>query len=279
MRVSLIVAVYKDVESLSLIINSLKRQTYKNFEVIIAEDGENTQMREYIATVSGLDIKHTTHEDLGIRKARSVNNAILASCGEYLIFIDGDCIPYTTFIEGHVTLSERGKILTGRRINVGELISGKIRQKSLKGYKIEKNYFKYFRAMKKGDGSHIEQGFWLNPKSWIYRTFFQNRKKSNTNLLGCNYSCFREDMIAIGGYDESYGETALADDTDLQWRFEAYGLQMKSCKFTANIFHLYHTRSYRNIGDVEELKSMLQKKQMKQFYATLGVASHANTVA
>lgn len=48
MRVSLIIAVYKDVESLSLIIQALKRQTYKNFEVIIAEDGKNIQMKEYI---------------------------------------------------------------------------------------------------------------------------------------------------------------------------------------------------------------------------------------
>ncbi|MFY9082810.1 glycosyltransferase, partial [Aliarcobacter butzleri] len=39
MKISLIIAVYKDVESLELIIESLRNQTYKNFEVIIAEDG------------------------------------------------------------------------------------------------------------------------------------------------------------------------------------------------------------------------------------------------
>ena len=39
MKVSVIIAVYKDVEALELIIESLKNQTYKNFEVIIAEDG------------------------------------------------------------------------------------------------------------------------------------------------------------------------------------------------------------------------------------------------
>jgi len=82
-------------------------------------------------------------------------------------------------------------------------------------------------------------------------------------------------MIAICGYNESYGETALADDADLQWRFEVYGLQMKSCKFVANVFYLYHTRSYRNIDDTKEIAMMLKKKQMKQFYATLGLDSHA----
>ena len=30
-------------------------------------------------------------------------------------------------------------------------------------------------------------------------------------------------MIEIDGYDEYYGETAVADDTDLQWRFPGLG--------------------------------------------------------
>ncbi|MDP1784346.1 MAG: glycosyltransferase [Sulfuricurvum sp.] len=102
MRVSLIIAVYKDVQSLSLIIDALKRQTYKNFEVVVAEDGENVQMKEYVKNITELDIKHTTQEDIGVRKARSQNNGINASEGEYLIFIDRDCVPYTTFIEAHV---------------------------------------------------------------------------------------------------------------------------------------------------------------------------------
>ena len=38
---SLIIAVYKDVQALGLIIESLKNQSYKNFEVIIAEDGQD----------------------------------------------------------------------------------------------------------------------------------------------------------------------------------------------------------------------------------------------
>lgn len=279
MKVSIIVAVYKDLNALKLIIESLRKQTYTNFELIVAEDNNALEMKQYLESITDIDVKHTFQEDLGIRKARSVNNAIIESCGEYLIFIDGDCIPYSTFIEGHVILSERGKVLAGRRINVGESISEKIRKGVLKTYQIEKNYFKYYTAMRQENGSHVEQGFWINPKSLLYRTFFQNRKKSNTNLLGCNYSCFREDMVAIGGYDESYGETALADDTDLQWRFETYGLQMKSCKFVANVFHLYHTRSYRNIDDTKEMAMMLKKKKQRLFSATVGLDSHVNTHA
>ena len=131
MKASLIIAVYKDVEALSLIVKALKTQTYKNFEVVIAEDGNSKEMREFISSVDGIDIKHTTQDDIGIRKCRSVNNGILASSGEYLIFIDGDCIPYSTFIESHIKLAEDGYVLSGRRVNLGPKYSKKLRENKI----------------------------------------------------------------------------------------------------------------------------------------------------
>ena len=112
MKASLIIAVYNDLEALGLILDALKTQTYKKFEVIIAEDGNSSEMKEFISKVKDLEIKHTTQDDIGIRKSRSVNNAILASSGEYLIFIDGDCIPYSTFLEGHISMAENGFLLS-----------------------------------------------------------------------------------------------------------------------------------------------------------------------
>ena len=128
MKVSVIIAVYKDVEALELIIESLKNQTYKNFEVVIAEDGQDEKMQAFIESIKDLDIKHTTQEDIGIRKTRSLNNGIIASEGEFLIFIDGDCIPYSTFIESYVKISQDGFIISGRRVNLGPKYSKKLNQ-------------------------------------------------------------------------------------------------------------------------------------------------------
>lgn len=274
MKVSVIVAVYKDIEALRLIVNALKKQTYTNFELVIAEDNNSQDMKQYIQSIEGLSVKHTYQEDTGIRKARSLNNGILASSGNYLIFIDGDCIPYSTFIESHVSLSENGRVLTGRRVNLGETISQKIRTSSINCYDIEKKYFQYYKSLQEDEASHLEQGIWINPKGWIYNYFFKNRQKSNIALLGCNYSCFREDIIGIQGYDEGYGETAVADDTDIQWRFEAYGLSMKSCKFAANVFHLHHSRSFRNIDSTDALKRMSERKVKGLYKASIGLDTH-----
>ena len=274
MRVSVIIAVYKDVASLSLIIQSLKRQTYKNFEVIIAEDGENRQMREFVSTINGLDIKHTTQEDIGIRKARSQNNGIIASSGEYLIFIDGDCIPYTTFIEAHVALAEKGTVLSGRRVNLSESLTRKIKINHLDILDIEKRLYKYI-ALAFEKNSKYEYGVYLSPTGWLYPLLSKLRKR-NTSILGCNFSCFREGMVSINGFDEGYGETSLSDDTDLDWRFRAYALQIKSCKNVANMFHLWHPYNERDSGSYYWEK-MIKNKEINKFVCETGLNSNAKS--
>lgn len=271
MKVSVIIAVYKDVSSLSLIITALKRQTYKNFEVIISEDGENHQMREYVANISGLDVKHTTQEDIGVRKARSQNNGIIASSGEYLIFIDGDCVPYTTFVEAHVALAERKTVLSGRRVNLSELLTQKIKSGLVDIVDIEKNLWKYIGlAFEKN--SKYEYGFYLSPTGWLYPLLSKLRKR-NTSILGCNFSCFREDMVALNGFDEGYGETSLSDDTDLDWRFRAAGLKIKSCKNVANQFHLWHTYNERDIGPFYWEK-MVKNRKSNRMICEVGLNTH-----
>ncbi|MDD5716651.1 MAG: glycosyltransferase [Sulfuricurvum sp.] len=272
MRVSVIIAVYKDVSSLSFIIEALKRQTYTDFEVIVAEDGSNPEMSEFVRSIEGLDVKHTVQEDTGVRKARSQNNGISVSEGEYLIFIDGDCIPYTTFVEAHAALAERGSVLSGRRVNLSESLTRKIKAHTLDIIDIEKRLFKYIGlAFEKN--SKFEYGVYLSPRGWLFPLLSKLRKR-NTSLLGCNFSCFRDDMVAINGFDEGYGETSLSDDTDLDWRFRAYGLKIKSCKNVANQFHLWHTYNERDIGPFYWEK-MVTNKAMNRFVCEEGLNTHS----
>ena len=275
MKVSVIIAVYKDVEALELIIESLKNQTYKNFEVVIAEDGQDEKMRAFIESIKDLDIKHTTQEDIGIRKTRSLNNGIIASEGEFLIFIDGDCIPYSTFIESYVKLSQDGFIISGRRVNLGPKYSKNLRNKIISPLELEKTFLlRYIFISQDCKEGHSEDGFYFSPDGWIYNKFIKNRKAS-TSILGCNYACFKKDIIAINGYDEGYGETAIGDDTDLEWRFKALGCKIKSAKNVANVFHLYHSRSFRNRIDTNKyLEIFKENKLNNKFICTFGLSSH-----
>ena len=275
MKVSVIIAVYKDVEALELIIESLKNQTYKNFEVIIAEDGQDEKMQAFIKSIKDLDIKHTSQEDIGIRKTKSLNNGIIASEGEFLIFIDGDCIPYSTFIESYVKISQDGFIISGRRVNLGPKYSKKLRNKIISPLELEKTFLlRYIFISQDCKEGHSEDGFYFSPDGWIYNKFIKNRKAS-TSILGCNYACFKKDIIAINGYDEGYGETAIGDDTDLEWRFKALGCKIKSAKNVANVFHLYHSRSFRNRIDTNKyLEIFKENKLNNKFICTFGLSSH-----
>lgn len=272
MKVSIIIAVYKDIQSLDLIIQALKVQTYTNFEVIVAEDNEGLEMRRYIESIEGLDIRHTFQEDKGVRKSRSQNNGILASTGEYLIFIDGDIIPYSTFIEGHVALAKRGIVLAGRRVNLNGNLTAKLRKGRLSSYTLEKFYFIIGLFLIFDRNARFEQGIYLNPKGWFYNRFIANRQR-NTSLIGCNFSCFREDMIAINGFDESYGESSLPDDVDLDWRFRAYGMQLKSCKNCANTFHLFHKKQ-NNPTSAEQRKKFEMNQSNNKFITAAGLNLH-----
>ena len=93
-KCSFIISVYKDTESLELILESLARQTIKPDEVIISEDGNSTEMAQYFISAkekfSNLDLVHLSQEDIGWRKNIALNRAIMASKYEYLIFIDGE---------------------------------------------------------------------------------------------------------------------------------------------------------------------------------------------
>ena len=270
MKVSIIVAVYKDVEALSLIVSALKLQTYKNFELIVAEDGNAEEMKKFVSSINGIDVKHTTQEDRGVRKARSQNNGILASSGEYLIFIDGDCIPYSTFIAGHVALCEQNTLLSGRRVNLPASYSSNLRDGKVLAYDIESNYFRYISFVL-DKSIRYKQGLYFDPEGMLYKLLSQ--REISTSILGCNFSCFKKEMLAMNGFDESYGETAISDDVDLEWRFTSLGLTFKSCKNVANMLHLDH--SAHNRGDANPLLAVMnERKKAGEFVCKTGLNTH-----
>jgi glycosyltransferase involved in cell wall biosynthesis len=272
MKVSVIIAVYKDIESLDLIIRALKKQTYTNFEVIVAEDNNSIEMKNYISSIRNLDVKHTFQEDSGVRKSRSQNNGILKASGEYIIFLDGDIIPYSTFVQGHIDLASKDRVLAGRRVNLNASLSKRFREKTLSSYILEKFYFFLGFKLIFDRNARFEQGIHVDSKSFIYNFFMANRKR-NTSLIGCNFSCYRDSMLAINGFDESYGESSLPDDMDLDWRFRAYGLKLESCKNVANTFHLFHKKQ-NNPTSQEQWDRYNANKKIKKYICEQGLNSH-----
>jgi len=130
---TVVISVYKDAVALKLILDCLNRQTVKNFEVIVSEDGESQEIQSISDIFRNLNfpVLHLTQEDKGFRKNTALNRAIKTSQTEHLIFIDGDCLPHHGFIAAHQKYARKRLACTGRRIELGIGISTKIRNAEL----------------------------------------------------------------------------------------------------------------------------------------------------
>ena len=117
--ISVVVYTYNWSEALRLVLISLNNQTDNNFEVIIVDDGSTNETKEMInafKTQAKFPLQHLWQEDNGFRAARARNLGIKHSAGDYVVFLDGDCVPNTRFVEHHRKLAEKNYFVAGHRI-------------------------------------------------------------------------------------------------------------------------------------------------------------------
>ncbi len=84
-KFSIIVPVYNTEKYLKRCLDSIKNQSFKDYEVIIVNDGSTDNSSDIISKYS---YKVINQENLGLSMAR--NNGVKESSGEYLIFLDSD---------------------------------------------------------------------------------------------------------------------------------------------------------------------------------------------
>ena len=88
MRCSVNIAFYNKIDNLKLILAGLERQTVKDFEVVICDDGSRedvvNQIKE-IQKTSSLTIRHIWQEDNGWQKNIMLNKSIMSMKTDYVI--------------------------------------------------------------------------------------------------------------------------------------------------------------------------------------------------
>ena len=255
MKASLIISIYDNIVFLKAILDSLRFQTEKDFEIIISEDGENANVKEFVNQYPFLQPwQHLNQKDEGWRKNQALNKAIRASKAEWLIFIDGDCILHPHFIEMHLRYASEKSILAGKRVKLDEVISANILYQNDKILRLQKQLLSKL-IFGKGDIKFIEEGIYISPDSWLG---FIPRKRTNNKLVGSNMSFSKKAIYSINGFDEDYILPAVGEDFDLTWRFDAAGYKHVSLRNLAVQYHLYHKENWIN-QDIN--KEICRKKQ------------------
>lgn len=268
MNTTVIISVYKDVEALDLIVESLLNQTQEVNEIIISQDGDSDEMKNYYATLNNPKIKHLSQPDNGWQKNRALNRAINASTNDYLIFIDGDCVPYPTFIESHLKLSEHNSVLCGRRTEPGEKFSQLLRSRELSIEKFVSNYIQNFFQLKNDAIRHYDDGIYFTPDSFVLKLIKKFRKKEN-HIVGCNFSCYKSDLEKINGFDEDFHMPTTGEDTDIERRLRHFGVKMNSCRYSANVIHLYHKKIFNK--EISAQTEALMESKRDIFFCKKGL--------
>ena len=102
---SVIVPVYNRIDEVNDLLESLTRQTCKDFEILIVEDGSTTPCKDTVESFSHmLDVKYFYKSNEGRSIAR--NHGLEHASGEYFIFFDSDCVIPPNYFE---TLSAKLK--------------------------------------------------------------------------------------------------------------------------------------------------------------------------
>lgn len=91
MRYSVIIPVYNRPDEVDELLQSLMRQTYTDFEVVIVEDGSAIPCKDVVDKyVTSMNIRYYSKSNSGPGQSR--NYGAERSHGEYLIILDSDCI-------------------------------------------------------------------------------------------------------------------------------------------------------------------------------------------
>jgi glycosyltransferase involved in cell wall biosynthesis len=255
-KASIIAAFYNRFDYLRLVLAGFERQTEKDFELIIADDGSKEDIVEEIKKIISkfpFSIKHIWQEDKGFRKNKILNKAIIESESHYLIFIDADCVPHRNFVEGHLNFSKKNTSLTGRRVNLSEKITNQLTEKNVREGYLETNFLLLIKDGLFGKSIDVEKGLYLKNKFLL--NYFN---KKSRGLLGCNFSAYKEDLIKVNGFDERYEAPSVGEDSDIQFRLELSGVKIKSINHAAVQYHLHHRlqeRAQKNLELFAQVKN------------------------
>ena len=182
-------------------------------------------------------LRHIWHEDNGWQKNIILNKAVEAADGQYLIFVDGDCIPEKHFVEDHYRNRAENTLLTGRRVKLSEKISVTLTtQRVSSGFLDRRLFSAVSNDALFGETKHIEKGFRFG--GLINQVILRSNPKRE--VLGCNFSLHKKDLLGINGFDERYKGPGIGEDIDIDLRFTNNGGHIKLFKFGAIQYHVYH---------------------------------------
>lgn len=241
MKAAVIVTTYNRPDALAAVLTGFLEQTTLDFELLVADDGSRDETRQLVndhASRAPFPLHHVWQPDQGFRAGAARNRAAAATLADYLVFVDGDCIPSLDFVARHCALAEAGHFLSGNRVLCSEAFT-----RTVLAHRVPIQRWSVARWMLAWGRRDINRVLPL-----IRLPDGRLRRRSPRLWQGvktCNLSVWRKDFIHVNGFDERYAGWGL-EDSDLVIRLLHAGIRHKSARFAAPVFHLWHPENDRS---------------------------------
>lgn len=262
---SVIVSTFDSPRYLEKVLWGLENQERRPDEVVIADDGSGEETRAVIEAAKSrgrLNLVHVWHAHEGFRKCRILNQAIGASTGEYLIFIDGDCIARRDFVAAHLRRASRGRFLSGGVFRLDMALSAAVSQDDIASDRLFDAGWLRRNGLRVSPFSKVSIGASRAglPRllSWLTTT--------RPTFNGHNSSAWRSDILRVNGFDERMGYGGL--DRELGERLENAGVRGIGIRYEAICAHLEHERGYRSAEMLAKNKALRRNTRRKRIVRT-----------
>ncbi|HEX6957001.1 MAG TPA: glycosyltransferase family 2 protein [Ferrovibrio sp.] len=239
-KISVIVTTYNSPLFLKMVLRSLARQRLEGdvtFEVIVADDGSGPETKRLIEAMQAsypVPLLHAWQPDTGFRIAQSRNNGLLHASGDYIIFIDGDCLVLPDFVATHARLAERGWFVAGARCFIKRAQTRRMLKKPDRWSRPGRLPW-FMRALRAAANRPFQLIAW--PAQFGRHRHPHRWQKVQT----CNLGVWRSDIDRIDGFDTAYVGHGL-EDSDFALRLLRAGVRRKSGRFGPVVLHLWHAR-------------------------------------
>lgn len=246
---SLIISAADNPVALDLVLEAVGLQTRLPFEVFVVDDGSDQQTNAIIEKWRAklpirLEHFHQAHEFF--RRAAALNAAVRHAYGNYLIFIDGDCLPHRHFVADHVKHAQPGAFVQGRRAG--------IRARYVR--RVSPSKFHPLALFLRRQLYDLHRG--------LRRPWSTVKTDPRRAINGCNFSVWREDFYRVNGYNEALVGPGL-EDTEMAERLVNSGLVSKTVYGQMIVYHLDHPRLgvYR-IGVNERILEQTRREKISR---------------
>lgn len=269
MLVSLIVTTYNRPDALEAVLAGLLAQQDRGFEVLVADDGSRDETRKLVertARDAPLRIVHVWQEDRGFRAGAARNRASVQATGEYLVFLDGDCVPRPDFVARHRQLAERGWMVAGNRILLSESFTREVLDGKLPIHAWTFAQWREAHRRAAINRTRPLRYLRLGPLRKLGRRRWQR-------LRTCNLGVWADDFRAVNGFDEVFEGWGF-EDSDLAVRLLNLGVRRKYGAFATGVLHLWH-REYDRAREGENWQRLQQRIKSGETRASRGLDRYA----